>query len=144
MLLSTYKKATVFSASLMFVITPALPNSLYSLEEEHSTKEIMSSPNIFPGDFFVSLVDFCSAVLWSLLILVCESQSYHTYDGIFVVVAFVFTDNVICEKQSKIKDIKEAVMPSYLWQKDRTCHYLTEGLSCFFLGITHALLLASR
>lgn len=58
MLLSTYKKATVFSASLMFVITPALPNSLYSLEEEHSTKEIMSSPNIFPGDFFVSLVDF--------------------------------------------------------------------------------------
>lgn len=143
MLLSTYKKATVFSASLMFVITPALPNSLYSLEE-HSTKEIMSSPNIFPGDFFVSLVDFCSAVLWSLLILVCESQSYHTYDGIFVVVAFVFTDNVICEKQSKIKDIKEAVMPSYLWQERQNLSLSNRRLECFFLGITDALLLASR
>lgn len=62
----------------------------------------------------------------------------------FVVVAFVFTDNVICEKQSKIKDIKEAVMPSYLWQERQNLSLSNRRLECFFLGITDALLLASR
>lgn len=62
----------------------------------------MSSPDIFPGGFFC-LVGFCSTILWSLLILVSEGQPSDTSEGIFVV-AFIFTDNVICKKQSKIND----------------------------------------